>query len=207
MKRVKVFVEGATRGRGGNSSANIACRRAFAKLAERCGAINKPEFVHCGGRSHTWTAAWNEFLNRKEGEIILLLVDSEQPTSLPPEDAWKFLATQPSEPWKDLGERNARYVFLMVVMMETWLLADSAALARYFGIVFRTNQIPNWPSPEDIGKESILETMAKATQECQRQYEKGQTSFEALAEVDPKLIAQKCPHAAYFFQRLKEECA
>ncbi len=206
MKNVKVYVEGATRGKRKNKSVNIEFRKAFHLLSEKVGVAHVPEYVPCGGRSQTWDLAWDRFLKREQDEIIFLLVDSETRTNFGPKDAWKFLASQPLEPWTELDQRNARYVFLMVVMMETWLLADPDALARYFGDGFRSNQIPSWPKLEEIEKDSILETLSNATQECRKRYKKGERSFEALAEADPNVIARKCPHAAYFFQRLVEEC-
>lgn len=139
----------------------------------------------------------------------MLLVDSEEllaPERLDPQQAWNHLRNRSSDKWLSLSEAHSRHVFLMVTTMETWLVADPKSLGCHFGSDFNLKAIPAWPALEEVEKPRPLEALEKATSTCSKPYTKGERSFEALAELDTKVITSKCPHAKYFFERLKEEC-
>ena len=91
----------------------------------------------------------------------------------------------------------------MVQVMETWLLADRAALGRYFGAPFRENALSQWPALENVSKRDVLEALARATAACTRPYAKGQASFELLTMIDPALVEAACPHAAALLGNLR----
>ena len=91
----------------------------------------------------------------------------------------------------------------MVQVMETWLLADRAALRRYFGAPFRENALPQWPALENVSKRDVSEALARATAACTRPYDKGTVSFELLAIVDPARVKAACPHAATLLDNLR----
>lgn len=91
----------------------------------------------------------------------------------------------------------------MVQAMESWLLADRAALRSYFGASFRENRLPSQPNLEDIAKETVLQSLERATADCNKQYAKGIVSFEILGRINPDAVSERCPHAAAPLDRLR----
>lgn len=93
--------------------------------------------------------------------------------------------------------------FLMVRIMETWLIADRGALHRYFGPKFNENALAQWPDLEAVPKPTILNALEKATAACKTHYAKGRVSFELLSTVDPAEVEERCPHAHRLLTRLR----
>ena len=93
--------------------------------------------------------------------------------------------------------------FLMVQVMETWLLADRALLRDYFGPSLREAHLRAWPALEQVSKPDVMNALEGATAGCDKQYSKGKVSFELLARVDPVLVEAACPHARSLLSRLR----
>ena len=91
----------------------------------------------------------------------------------------------------------------MVQVMETWLLADRAALREYFGAPFRENALRQWPELENLPKPDVLDVLARATAGCPKRYAKGEISFELLAITDPGRVEAACPHATALLDCLR----
>ena len=88
--------------------------------------------------------------------------------------------------------------------METWLVADRAALARFFGQEWRDNALRQWPKREAITKEQVLTALEKATAGCGRKrYAKGKPSFDFLAVLDPAQVDKHCPAARRLLEWLR----
>ena len=51
----------------------------------------------------------------------------------------------------------------MIASMETWIIADEAALRIFFKRNFRDGQIPQWPNLEKVPKESVYQVLKAAT--------------------------------------------
>jgi hypothetical protein len=128
---VKVFVEG-----GGHKSLDIELRQAFSKLFAEAGIRNRPRVVACGARN----AAYNGFCKAIEkGENALLLVDSEDLVD-PAHDP--DVSGEDAQPWAHLHKRDGWIqpakstdddCHLMVVTMETWLVADKKTWPSFLG--------------------------------------------------------------------------
>ena len=209
MRRVKVYVEGAAIGRGSKTSAPVDFRRAFSKLAGKLGVANQPSFIACGPRSETFKAAWKAFEERSPEDRIILLVDSESPPSYSPESAWKHLRERAEDKWLTLEHRHARYIFMMAVCMETWIIADSSSIASEFPSCFAADKIPCWPDLEQVEKQAVFDAIEKSTASCKDGWKKsrsGNATFQMFARLDPAIVRGKCPHANRFFDRLIEEC-
>jgi hypothetical protein len=203
VRKVKIYAEDATGGKGKNQSANIAFREGFGKFAAKLGIASAPSFVPCGGRDKTWEVAWAKFVRKEENELILLLVDSEEPTHYEPEKAWQHLRFCEGQSWSALQQQHARFIFMMVTPMETWIAADEGALQRFFGQSYRSGEIAEWPKPESVAKEDVLKALESASS---GEHSKGAKSFELIGELDPKAVAAKCPHTAHFCKSLQAFC-
>ena len=91
----------------------------------------------------------------------------------------------------------------MVQLMETWFLADRAALKKHFGEQFKETALKQWPRLEDVPKATVLDSLKKATTNCSNHYTKGKVSFELLKKINPTLVEASCPHAKALLDRLR----
>ena len=133
-------------------------------------------------------------------ELPLLLVDAEEPVA-EGSSAWQHL--QARDGWDVPAGASEGDAFLMVQVMETWFLADLAALRQYFGPHFSGTPFRAWPALEAVPKQTVYVALEKATTNCKQAYRKGDVSFEILATLDPDKVESACPHAKEFLQRLR----
>jgi hypothetical protein len=169
---VKVYVEG-----GAQDSAleRSLCRQAFSRFfsADPLLKGRLPRTVPCGGRKAAYDAFLTEVQNPKPGVLALLLVDSEIGVAKG-NTVWGHLKTRPGDEWDKPQGVTDDQVFLMVQVMETWFIADRDAMKLFFGADFRHASIPAWPNLEEIPKQSVYESLEKATANCgARRYAKG----------------------------------
>jgi hypothetical protein len=97
-------------------------------------------------------------------------------------------------------------VFLMVQAMEAWLLADRAALARFFGAGFRVQDLRgDERNVEAISKDDLVSCLRNATRDVRTKgaYHKTRRAFDLLAEIDPEKVAVGSIHAAQFHRFLR----
>ena len=159
-----------------------------------------PRVVKGGGRARTFDLFRTAIGNARPGQVPLLLVDGEAKVASG-QSAWQHLHAR--DGWqRPEGARDGQ-VFLMVQVMETWLLADRNTLKRYFGAPFRENALRQWPDLEDVSKRDVFDALRQATAECPRRYAKGAISFELLEQVDPARVEAECPHAKVLLDRLR----
>ena len=159
-----------------------------------------PRVVRGSGRNRTFDLFATAIQNPHPGRVPLLLVDSEEALAAG-HSVWQHLHER--DHWNRPRDARDDQMFLMVQVMETWLLADRAALGQYFGAPFRPNAIPQWPALEDVSKQDVLGALARATAGCARPYDKGAVSFELLAMIDPALVEATCPRAAALLDDLR----
>lgn len=193
MVTVRVFVEG-----GGQAKAlRAGCREGFSKLLRKAGFGGRmPRIVPCGGG----TNAFRDFSIAVRGGALglfsILLVDSEEPVSKADE------RPDAAEPWRHWQERTKQerprgvandQIQLMVTCMETWIMADPAAVERKFG---RRASIPlaNLESRDRREIQAALERVG---------YQKGKTSFELLSKLDPRELERHLPHFRRFLATLE----
>lgn len=208
---MKLFVEG-----GGSASAlKSECREGFKTFITKAGIEKRPRIVACGSRSE----AYNDFCTAiTNNEEAFLLVDSEEAVSAncqEGEDKTKWL------PWKHLGSRVGDLwvkpagsddidCHLMVQIMETWFLADRAALIRFFSSGFKEGKLPaSGRAVEAIAKSEIYRSLKDASADCKTKapYGKGPHSFKILASLDPEVVSLASPWAKRFLDALKDKMA
>ena len=137
----------------------------------------------------------------KPGDLPLLLVDAEDAVDAD-HTVWQHLKTH--DDWDKPDGTGDDQAFLMVQVMEAWFLADRAMLRAYFGPELSEKHFREWPSLENVSKQTVYGALEKATAGCKRKvYAKGRVSFEMLAELDPLKVEMACPHAKALFERLR----
>ncbi len=194
--RVKIYIE------GGDASHDTAFRAAWTSFFEKAGLKGRmPRPVRCNAREDTYSDFCTAVQTRKSGELPLLLVDSEHLVQKG-HDAWKHLKAEDN--WAKPAGAGAEDAFLMVVCMETWLIADRKALQRYFRDCWRDKALPQWPELEVLEKEKVIQALKKAAADCgKRRYAKGKVSFEVLGAIDPAVVEAACPSAKRLLDRLR----
>ena len=159
----------------------------------------RTKIVRGGSRNETFKRFTSAVRGRPADTLPLLLVDSEGPVQAG-HSPWQHLRAR--DGWNKPDETGEDQAFLMVQFMETWFLADTDGLRRYFGSEFSGRGIKQWPELEAVPKDTVLKALAQATAACGKTYEKGKISFELLAHIDPARVKATCPHAKALLERL-----
>ena len=192
MVTTTIYVEG-----GGNSKElKTACRKGFRKFIERAGLVmNMPKIVACGGRGN----AYQSFKKAVAGEngTAVLLVDAEAP--LTGSSSWHHLKITDS--WDRPDGATDTQCHLMVEVMESWFLADMAALQSFYGQGFRAQDLPKNPEIENVSKHDVLAGLTQATRDT-KNYKKGISSFQILERLDTDKVRKASVHANNFIQAL-----
>ena len=189
---VYLYVEGG----GGSGEEHIRCREGFRKLLEKAGFTGRmPRIVAAGGRG----AAFDKFKTalQDSDKIAVLLLDSEEPVMQTP---WAHL--QARDGWERPAAAVDEQAQFMVTCMETWAMADRAALREFFGTDLIEGALLPLNDLEQRPRNQVQEALAQATRPCgrDRQYQKGKRSFRVLASLNPTTLHQHLPN----FRRLVE---
>ncbi|WP_295389945.1 DUF4276 family protein [uncultured Thiodictyon sp.] len=205
MVAITVFVEGG----GDTNDLRTACRRAFKTFLTEAG-VTGPHTINARGSRGK---AYESFcIAIAQGVPALLLVDSEALVSAAHQSGedksqWK--------PWEHLRQRDNwskpkgatdTDCHLMVVCMESWLIADRQRLQAFFGQGFKLNALPKQSrSIEGIDKEALYKSLKTATAHCKTktEYGKGEHSFTLLRSIDPVKVTGASRWAERFIDELK----
>lgn len=185
----KIYVEGG----GDRRELKARCRKGFSCFFRKTTLAGKmPRVMPCGGRHQTYDRFRTAIAHAESGDFIVLLVDSEEPVTASP---WRHLRDRDN--WRRPPNATDNNVHLMVQCMESWFLADTNALASYFGNRFNRNALPGQANVEEVSKTALMESLKRATRACvpKGAYRKGKHSFEILSSLDPQKVAQVSPYA------------
>lgn len=190
--KVTIYVEGG----GDRKDLKSKCREAFGKFFERAGFKGRmPVIVACGGR----TIAHDKFCRAMQeagaNDFALLLIDSEG--AVPDDETiWHFLKRQAN--FEQPPGATEEHAYLMVQLMESWLLADVEALTRFFGQGFTSGSLPKEKNIEKVPKDTVLSALEAATRNTKSkgQYSKSKHSFDLLATIDPGKVRSASPRHA-----------
>ncbi len=196
---IKVFVEG-----GGETKAlRTKCRRGFSNFFRKAGLEGRmPSVVASGSRRDAFNDFRAAVRNPGKYDFIMLLVDSEDPIAAR-SGPWAHLKKTPDN-WDQPSGATDDQVHLMVQCMEAWFLADKDTLVTYYGNNFKQNALPARQDIENIAKNDVLKGLKNATSGVSKgEYEKGQHSFDILAQIDPDKVIAALPHAKRLVDTLK----
>lgn len=176
--------------------------------------------VPCGGRSSAYRAFVNAVRKGTDPTLCILLVDSEE--GLPPECT---VGVEESDTDRQARERqdalarrdhlarrdgwdfegmDTHQLHLMVVCMETWIVADPDAMASYYGSGFRRNSLPRRANLEEEPKAALYARLADATRDTvkgaysEANHAKIRHASKLLARLDAARVASRCPRFATF---------
>jgi len=81
----------------------------------------------------------------------------------------------------------------MTTCMETWIVADHAAMTDHYGAQLQVSALPPLVNLENRGRHDVLDSLVRATRNCANAYAKGKRSFEILAKLSPGTLALHLP--------------
>ena len=195
-----LYVEGG----GSRAALKSQCRKGFHDLLTRAGFTGRlPRVVACGPRN----AAFDRFQTSLGGTTgySLLLVDSEAPVASAnqpgnPSGAWRHLESQ--DGWRRPRAARNDQAQLMVTCMETWLVADRAALHSHFPDM-NQNSLPSSVGLESRRKQDVSAALDSATSPSLKgRYDKRRDSFDLLGKSDPAALKRELPHFQRFIDAL-----
>lgn len=200
----RVFVEG---GGDHNASLAAACKEGFGKFLSGSGLARNPRIVVCGGRGAAYEDFCHAITHATQHDCYFLLVDSEAPiayTESP--DVWGHVKLRTGDGWTCPNGATADNLHFMVECMENWFLADPEALRKYFGHQFKDATLPKRDNIESISKADVIDALGKATKNttAKGKYSKGKHSFEILAKLDPRKVAEKSPFACRVLENIRK---
>ena len=182
MVSVRVYVEGGSPGK-----LESKCRKAFSQFFMNAGLSgHMPRVIACGSRNNALRKFRTALAQSGSEEIPLLLVDGEERVG-PKSSAWQHLESR--DGWRRPAGARVEHAHLMVQCMESWFLADVAALESFFGPGFRSTALPRRNDIENISKDDVFKHLKTASKGSKRRaYDKGNHSFEILAQIDPEKV-------------------
>lgn len=150
--------------------------------------------IPCGSRQRTF-GHWSKDPENPRYPIRVLLVDAEGPVR---GTGVAHLASRDGWPIADAAEQR---VHLMVQTMETWMVADPAALQSYYGQGFVRASIPVAVDLETAAKRTVAVALRTATERTQKgAYHKTRHAPDLLAKMDPEHVRKRCPACARLFR-------
>jgi len=178
-----LYIEG-----GESKEDQIRCREGFRKLIGKLGFAEgkkMPRLSACGGRN----AAFDDFKtahgSSNKGDYIAMLIDSEDPVA-DGNTTWEHLKTRDN--WDKPAGADDEQVLLMTTCMETWIVADRAALKEHYGHKLLENALPPLIDLEKRNRKEVHDKLTQATRNCTNAYAKGKRSFEVVGVLNPTAL-------------------
>ena len=170
---------------------------AFGTFLEKAGSARETfQVIACGGRGD----AYGKFSrDAQKGLPAILLVDSEGPVTA--HSPWQHL--QATDGWQRPSGVTDDQCHLMVEVMESWFVADSGALASFYGQGFQGQALPATTNVEQIPKKDVLNGLQRATRNTAKgTYAKGRHAFNILETLDPTKVRSASHYAERLIQAL-----
>lgn len=196
LTRLTIFMEGG--GRGNRRHLRLGMAAFLRPLAEAARGKSLPLIVvPCGSRESTFRRFRDSVNDTDPHERQILLVDSETPVTLP---ARAHL--RETDGW-NLSFALEHTVHLMVQVMETWIVADPKAVARYYGQGFNVRRLPKRPDLEQEPKTSVEKALKEATKRSGKgAYHKTGHAGALLTLLNQRLVKERCRHCKRLFEAL-----
>lgn len=183
-----IYLEG---GSVESKDADIRCREGFRKLLEKCGFTGRmPRLVACGGRNDVFGQFRLAHRTTHGPNFVAMWIDSEEPLSNV-EAAWAHLLEH--DRWAQPPRAVDEQVLFMTTCMETWFVADRAALKTYFKHNLQESALPSLHGLENRDRHEVQHKLGDATRNCSNAYVKGIKSYDLLGKLSPAILEQHLP--------------
>ena len=198
MSDIAIYMEGGGEGNATKAALRQGMDTFLQPIKEAARDKALPwKLVCCGPRNEAFQRFQNA-VNSSADAVNVLLVDSEGPVKhqsvrrhLQARDKWNLSFT-PEET-----------VHLMVQTMETWIVADLAALSQYYGQGFGTSKLPKATNLETVPKPTVERSLGEATEDTQKgRYHKIRHASDLLKLIDVESVKARCDHCQRLFDDL-----
>lgn len=169
--------------------------------------------VFCGSRKPTLDRFLHSLKSASSETLSILLVDSEGPVEselpVPPNETQeeklrrlhldaevrkRHLMERPQDRWTDLADVEPELIHLMIQCMEAWIVADTDALAKFYGHGFAAARLPARQCMEDVPKVELFDRLKRSTQDSKKgKYAKIDHGCPLLERIDSAKVAVRCP--------------
>lgn len=143
-----------------------------------------------GSRNSAYDNFRNDHANAAPADYVALLVDSEDPVA-DIDATWNHLRQR--DGWPRPPGAADEQVLLMTTCMETWIIADRAALSEHYGPNLQTTALPPTDHLESRRRDDIQRSLERATRSCPQPYAKGPHSYAILGRLNPNAMAPLLP--------------
>jgi hypothetical protein len=153
--------------------------------------------IACGSRQQAFEDFQTALLSHPDA-FNVLLVDSEAPVRSSP---WQHLRQR--DGWAQPRGTSDEQCHLMVQNMEAWLIADPAALEKFYDQGFNSNSLPANRDVEQIDKETLARALERATARTQKgAYHKIRHGPALLEHIHPAIVRAAAPSCERLFATL-----
>lgn len=203
VKSIRIYIEGDDRRRGKYN--DISLREGFRGFLRELDAQARAQAVRLdiilGGSKGETFKDFRRGVKAHPHSLVIFLVDADAPLTTG-ETAQGFLRRQnPTWDWQGV---EAEQCHLMVQIMESWFLADLAALEEFYGKKFASNRLPKNPRVEEISKQIVEQSLLVASQPTPAgEYHKTRHGAKLLTRIDPQKVRQAAPHCQRLFQLVR----
>ncbi len=198
VNEVCIYVEGGGDYKDGRALLREGLSRFLRELIELARQRRvRWSIIPCGAR-HDAFDNFQRALRAHPNSFNVLLVDSEAPVYAEP---WQHL--QEHDRWQRPVEVENDQCHLMVQTMEAWLVADRAALERFYGQGFNSNALPRNRHVEQIDKATLSESLTHATRQTSAgAYHKIRHGARLIGLIDPSVVRAVAPFCERLFTTL-----
>ena len=197
MSGVAIYMEGGGKGKESQSALRQGMDGFLRRLKDAARAKQwRWKLVCCGPRGDALRGFQNAVV-QGDDTVTVLLVDAEGPVTKPVREHLRD-----RDGW-NLGFAEDDAVHLMVQTMETWIVADSAALAGYYGQGFNKNALSDRENLEEEPKANVENRLNRATERSRKgRYHKIEHARHLLQRIDAERVQARCPHCRRLFDVL-----
>ena len=202
MNSIIIFMEGGGQHKESRAMLRAGMEEFLRELKETAQAKSWRWKLSCSGSRNAAFKCFENARRRGGHTLVVLLVDAEGPVSASPRD---HLSAK--DGW-NMSDSNDVAIHLMTQTMETWILADSEALANYYKQNFTQNALPKSDDLEKVSKVDVERALKRATQKTQKgAYHKIKHAGDLLKRIDPRKARKKCRHCERLFSVLNRAMA
>lgn len=203
MTRIAILVEGGGKSTGRKNLLRTGFNAFFRDISESARNLKvRWDLSVCGSRGETFRD-FHIARKDKSNTHVFLLVDSDGPVTT---GGLAYLTKHAG--FKNLSNAEDRFIHLMIHAMEAWIIADPAALAKYYGQHFAQSALPKAINLETVAKADLENAFKQAIAKTGKpEYDKIHDASQLLARINPAIVHQRCPSSHRFFDEVRKAVA